>query len=221
MPKWIRNSSLTIVTLALFALCLGGQAWSGWRYENEELALHGRPPIGFGEYLGSGDFLEATFENWESEFLQMALFVFLSAHLIQKGSAESNKPPEERNEAEERRKSMPRPDSPLPVRRGGIWKRFYAHSLSLALALLFVVSFVSHAVSGRDAWNEELREHGRAAVSTLDYVASARFWFESLQNWQSEFLSIAAMVLLTVWLRQRGSPESKPVDAAHDETGTG
>jgi hypothetical protein len=220
MPKWIRNSSLTLVTLAMFALCLGGQAWSGWRYENEELAFHGRPPVGLGEYLVSGDFLEATFENWESEFLQMALFVFLSAHLIQKGSAESAKPPEERNEAEERRKSTPRPDSPLPVRRGGIWKSLYAHSLSLALALLFAVSFVSHAISGRDAHNEELREHGRQAVSTLDYVASSRFWFESLQNWQSEFLSVAAIVVLSIFLREKDSPESKPLAAPHSQTGT-
>jgi hypothetical protein len=221
MPKWIRNSSLTIVTLALFALCLGGQAWSGWRLENEVLALHGKPPIELREYLGSGNFLEATFENWESEFLQMALFVYLSAHLIQKGSAESAMPPEERNEAEERRKVTPRPDSPLPVRRGGLWKRVYAHSLSLALALLFVVSFVSHAVFGRSAYSEELREHGREAVSTLEYLASPRFWFESLQNWQSEFLSVAAIVVLSIFLREKDSPESKPLAAPHSQTGTG
>jgi hypothetical protein len=220
MPTWIRNSSLTIVTLALFALCLLGQATSGWMTGNEELALHGKPELGFGEYLGSAGFFEATFENWESEFLQMALFVYLSAHLVQKGSAESAKPREERNEAEERRKERVRTDSPLPVRRGGLWKRLYAHSLSLTLGILFLVSFVFHAISGRDAWNETLREHGAAPLSTLEFAASARFWFESLQNWQSEFLSVAAIVVLSIFLREKDSPESKPLAAPHSQTGT-
>jgi hypothetical protein len=220
MPKWIRNSSLTIVTVALFALCLAGQGVSGWRTGNEERGLHGKPQLGLVEYLGSAEFFEATFENWESEFLQMALFVYLSAHLVQKGSAESAKPKEERKEAEERRKERIRADSPLPVRRGGIWKRLYGHSLSLALAALFLVSFFFHAISGRDAWNETLREHGAPPLSTLEFVGSARFWFESLQNWQSEFLSVAAIVVLSIFLREKDSPESKPIAAPHSQTGT-
>jgi hypothetical protein len=220
MPRWVRDSSLTIVTVALFALCLVGQATSGWKTDNEERALHDEPQLTLAEYVRSAEFFEATFENWESEFLQMALFVFLSAHLVQKGSAESAKPREERNEAEERARERVRADSPMPVRRGGMGKRLYEHSLSIALGILFVVSLVFHAISGRDAWNQTLREHGADPLSTLEFVASSRFWFESMQNWQSEFLSVAAIVVLSIFLREKDSPESKAVAAPHSQTGT-
>ena len=170
--------------------------------------------MGLGEYLGSGEFWESTAENWESEFLQMAAFVVLTAFLKQKGSPES-KPPEGDPELE--RSPSPRPGAPWPVRRGGLVLRVHQSSLFFALFALFVFSFALHAVAGAKAYSEDQLRHGAAAVSALGYLATSRFWLESLQNWQSEFLSVGALVLLGIWLRQRGSPESKPVDAPHAE----
>lgn len=219
MPRWLKNSALTIVTFAMFAFSLVGQGWAGWRAENEERAMHRRSPQSLGTYLSSGGFLEAVSENWEGEFLQMAIFVFLSAHIIQKGSAESAKPPEEKDTPEQRRKERLRPDSPWPVRRGGWWKSIYAHSLSLSLALLFVLSFASHAITGRSARNEERQVHGAAPLSIYEYVSGPSFWFESMQNWQSEFLSVALLIVLSIHLREKDSPESKPLAAPNSQTG--
>jgi hypothetical protein len=212
---WKRNG-LTIVMTSLFLLFWAGNAATGFRHEQEERREHGAPPTSFAEYLGSGDFWESTAENWESEFLQMASFVWFTVFLRQKGSSQS-RPVE--GEAESDRAPERRPDAPWPVHRGGLALKVYERSLTLALFGLFLFSFALHAVAGRAAYNEEQALHGASAVSVLGYVGSSRFWFESLQNWQSEFLAVAAIVVLSIFLRQRGSPESKPVDAAHAETG--
>jgi hypothetical protein len=160
-------------------------------------------------------------ENWESEFFQMFFFVILTVFLYQKGSAESKDPEKKEEVDRDPAKSRNKKDAPWPVRKGGWILKIYEHSLSLALALLFFGSFFLHAVGGAGEYNDDLRQHGRTEqVSTLDYMATSRFWFESLQNWQSEFLAVGSMVVLTIFLRERGSKESKPVDAPHDETGT-
>jgi hypothetical protein len=159
-------------------------------------------------------------ENWESEFLQMAAYVVPTAVLFQKGSAES-KDPDGPPAPADREPDPSRDDAPGPVRRGGLALALYRHSLSLTFGALFVVATALHAVGGAGEEKAEVAAHGKAErVGALAYLATPRFWFESLPNWQSEFLSLAAMVLLTVWLRQHGSPESKPVDAAHSQTGT-
>jgi hypothetical protein len=217
MKRFLHDNGLSIVLLAVFLLFLAGQAVTGYYQHNEERSDHGAAPIGFRAYLASGDFLEATAENWESEFLQIAGYVILTVFLFQRGSAESKKP--DRKEPVDRRPAKHRSDAPWPVRRGGWVLKVYENSLSLAFVLLFLISFFMHALAGRLAFNEEQLEHGGHAATLAEFMHSPEFWFQSFQNWQSEFLGIAAMVLLSIWLRQKGSPESKKVDAPHGATG--
>jgi hypothetical protein len=214
-----RNHGLSLTLGVLFAVTLWGQSVAGMRSYNHERETHGEPAIGYMAYLRSADFLESMAENWESEFLQMAAYVILTVFLFQRGSAES-KNPDAKAEAVDREPDRTRPDSPWPVRRGGIALAIYRNSLSLALVVLFLMSLVLHAVGGARRYNEDLMAHRPSDhVTALEYLTTARFWFESLQNWQSEFLSVLAIVVLTIFLRQHGSPESKPVDAPHTHTG--
>jgi hypothetical protein len=149
----------------------------------------------------------------------MAAYVLATVFCFQRGSAES-KDPESRDEVDEDpRQHQHAPQAPGPVRKGGLALTLYAHSLSTAFAVLFVVSFLGHAASGTRQYNAEQRLHGQAPVSMRQYLGTARFWFESFQNWQSEFLAVGTVVVLSIWLRERGSPESKPVHRAHAETG--
>jgi hypothetical protein len=188
---------------------------------SEDVVLAGSQRDSTRASLGSAHFWEATTENWESEFLQIFFYVFLTAVLFQKGSAESKKLDEPEPVDRDPRAARARADAPWPVRRGGVALVIYEHSLSLAFLLLFLVAITLHAVSGASDYNQEQAEHGLPLVSPLEYAGTSRFWFESFQNWQSEFLSIALVVVLSIFLRQRGSPESKPVDSPHSETGTG
>ena len=198
---------------------LVAQSIAGFRANNSDNEEHGQPPESYGQYLTSGAFVEATFENWESEFLQLGAYVLLTALLIQKGSPESRNPDGDETDADPRA-HRDDPDAPGPVRRGGLALTFYEHSLSIALFALFVVSFVLHALGGHAEFNQEQLEHGQAAVSLWSFVTSSQFWFQSMQNWQSEFLAVGTLAVLGIFLRQRGSPESKPVAAPHAQTGT-
>jgi hypothetical protein len=161
------------------------------------------------------------FENWESEFLQMWAFVMLTAYLIQKGSPESRKPdevnPQDRDPALDRNKK----DAPWPVRVGGAVRAIYSHSLGLALLALFIASFVLHWINSTRHAAEEAQAHGDPSPTLMQHLGDAQFWFESFQNWQSEFLSTAVLIVLAIFLRERHSPESKPVGAPHSETGAG
>lgn len=220
MSKILRNNGLSIVLTLLFLLFLVGQAVAGMYQYNDEQQAHGQPTVDFAGYLNTSHFVEATTENWESEFLQMFFFVVLTACLFQKGSAESKDPDKEEPVDRDPRKTRKKKNAPWPVRKGGLALTVYEYSLSLAFLLLFLMSFTLHAVSGAREYNESERAHGRfEQVTTLGYMRTPRFWFESLQNWQSEFLAVGAMVVFSIFLRQRGSPESKPVDAPHSETG--
>jgi len=220
MSKILRNNGLSIVLTLLFLVFLAGQAVAGMYEYNDEQQEHGQPTVDFAGYLNTSHFVEATMENWESEFLQMFFFVVLTACLYQKGSAESKDPDKEEAVDRDPRKSRKKKDAPWPVRKGGLTLTLYEYSLSLAFLLLFLMSFFLHAVSGARVYNESEREHGRyEQVTTLEYMGTPRFWFESFQNWQSEFLAVGAMVVLSIFLRQRGSPESKPVDSPHSDTG--
>jgi hypothetical protein len=221
MKSFLRNNGLSIVMLGFFVLLLAAQSIAGNLEANSDRAEHGLKPLGFCEYLASPHFIEATMENWESEFLQMGLFVFLTAFLYQKGSAESKDPSKREEVDRDPQKSRSKANAPWPVRRGGWILKLYEHSLSLAFLLLFLFSFFFHGIGGSAEYNEEQALHGQPVVSTLGYFGTSRFWFESFPNWQSEFLAIGAMVVLTIFLRQKGSPESKPVDAPHSETGGG
>ena len=206
MP-WLRDNGLTIVLLALFGVSIVGQAWAGWLTAIDELSQHGAPAPTLGDYLSGGEFLSAVFENWESEFLQMSTYVVLTAHLFQRGSAESRDPD---NPGRERDEKPP-----------GFWGALYAHSLGLTLAVLFIASFALHLFYSAEHAAEDAGLHGEEAPSLLEHLCNAQFWFESFQNWQSEFLSTAVLVVLSIYLRERGSPESKPVQAANAETGAG
>jgi hypothetical protein len=213
-----REHGLTFVLMGLFVVTLFGQIYTGWKDYNEEQRQHDGAPIGLGGYLGTGHFGEATFENWESEFLQMSAYVLLTVFLFQKGSAES-KPPDRKVEVDADPRHAEHPESaPWPVRRGGLALVLYEYSLTLAFAALFLASFALHAALGIGQYNSVRLDHGEPAQSVVEYMTSWRFWFESFQNWQSEFLSLAAMVVLSIFLRQRGSPESKPVAAPTWET---
>jgi hypothetical protein len=209
---------LSIVLFTLFLVTMIGQTWSGWYAYNGEQRQHGEAEVSLVEYLGTGHFGEATFENWESEFLQMAFYVLLTVWLFQLGSSESKRPDVLELVDLDPRESPNKEKAPWPVRKGGFILTLYECSLSLAFGLLFVASITLHAVTGVNHFNEEQMAHGQPAATIMEYAASSQFWFESFQNWQSEFLSLAAMVGLTIFLRQRGSPESKPVDAPIWET---
>lgn len=217
MKSFLRNNSLSIVFFLLFIITLGGQVVTGFREHNHEMIEEGQPAIGIGEYLHSGHFLQSTFENWESEFFQMGLFVLLTIFLYQKGSSESKDP--EKKEAVDREPSARRKDAPWPVKQGGFWLEVYKHSLTIALFVLFFLSFVLHWYGSLKDYNEEEMAKGMPTETAMEYLGNSRFWFESFQNWQSEFLSVFAIVMLSIFLRQKGSSQSKPVDEAHSKTG--
>ena len=217
--RFLFENGLGLVALALFVLSFVGQIATGQAHYNEERADHGEPPVSLGAYLQSGSFVEATAENWESEFLQMGLFVVLTIFLYQRGSSESKKIEEPEPVDQPPSEAKDDPDAPWPVRRGGLPLALYKHSLSITLFILFAISFAIHALGGAAEYNDDQAQHGGQPVTALGYLATSRFWFESLQNWQSEFLSVAVLVLLSIWLREQGSPQSKPVGAGAHETG--
>ena len=215
MRTFFRNHGLSVTMLGFFLVFfLFGQVYTGHKEYNHEREKAKESPLGLGAYLRSAHFLEATAENWESEFLQMGVYVFATAWLYQKGSSES-KDPRKRHQHHATRAVTQ--DSPWPTRRGGWALRLYEHSLSLAFFTLFAVSFGLHALGGQRLYNEERLRDGDAAISVADYLTSTRFWFESFQNWQSEFLAIASMVLLSIFLREANSPESKQLQTPHWE----
>jgi hypothetical protein len=217
--KLLRENGLSIVLTACFLAFWGGLSVVGHRDYNNDQRDHGQPELSYRAYLKSAHFWEATAENWESEFLQLFAYVALTAVLFQKGSAESKKLDEPEEVDRDPRASREKPDAPWPVRRGGFVLKLYEHSLAIAFLLCFLVSIAMHAVAGAAEYSDERSAHGEPALTALDYAGTARFWNESLQNWQSEFLAIALVVVLSIFLRQRGSPESKPEDAPHSETG--
>lgn len=215
--KWFKNRSLSIVFLALFLFTLIGQILTGLKQYNEELEEDGGRPVTIGQYFSSGHFIEATFENFESEFLQMALFIVLSAFLYQKGSSES-KDPNAENESD-RKPDPKKKDAPWPVKRGGLTGWLYQYSLSIAFFLLFALSFVMHFYGSLKHHNHEQLLKGKPVERIKEYLWSSKFWFESFQNWQSEFLSVFSIVILSIFLRHKGSAQSKPVDAPDSKTG--
>lgn len=192
---------------------------TGLSVYNDELASHNKVPIGLSQYVVSGHHLSALFENWESEFLQMSAYVVLTAFLFQRGSAESKDPDELAAQDADPATDARDPEAPLPVRMGGIPRTLYSYSLGLTLFLLFMLSFVLHLRESAAAEAAETLLHHQPTPAIIDHLGSAQFWFESFQNWQAEFLSTALVVLLSIFLRFRGSPESKPVAAPHSETG--
>lgn len=191
--------------------------FSGLQKYNKKRVEEGVPTVSMPSYLNTGHFIQATFKNWEREFLQMALFVMLTIFLRQKGSSESKG-----IDGEEEVDKEPSPNSkgaPWPVKKGGIILSIYKHSLSIAFLILFIVSFVLHFSGSLKDENEELLLKNLPLETAGEYFWDSRFWFESLQNWQSEFLSVFCIVVFSIYLREKGSPQSKPVDAPNSQTG--
>jgi len=217
--KVLRDNGLTIVLLLATAATLVGMLLTGLSVHNEELTEHGAAELSWGQYVLTGHFLSALFENWESEFLQMSAYVMLTAFLFQRGSAESKDPDEISPQDADPAKDENKPYAPLPVRMAGLPRSLYSYSLGLALFLLFIASFALHLRESAAAQAAEAMLHGQPTQTIGDHLMSAQMWFESFQNWQSEFLSTAFLVVLSIFLRFRGSPESKPVSAPHSETG--
>lgn len=219
LRKWVKERGLLLANIGLFLVFFGGMIFSGAADYSEDQVTHGQSAVTVFQYLGTGAFLEATFENWESEFLQMGMYVILTVFLFQKGSSESKPMGKDAPQDEDPRDAPLKAGTPWPVRRGGWVLKLYEHSLSILFLLLFLGSVVLHAIGGREEYSSEQQSHGQTAVSLLEYVATSRFWFESFQNWQSEFLAVAVLVGASVYLREKGSPESKPVAEPHYETG--
>ena len=218
MKQFWKNNSLSIILIGLFLAFMVGLALTGFAQQNEESAMHGQPAESFGSYLTSGEFVEAVFENWESEFLQMGALVLLTIWFKQKGSADSKKlRGSEPTDTPPRYKLRGAKD--WPARWRAIGYMFYSYSLTIALFSLFVISLLLHAAGGVAAANNEAYLHGAAPMTMWQYMGSAQFWFESFQNWQSEFIAVASLLIFSIFLRQRYSPESKPVEDANSKTG--
>jgi hypothetical protein len=220
MQRVLRDHSLSLVMFGLFMVFLVGQSVTGSQVYNDDQREHGEPAIAYVDYLQTGHFIEATFENWESEYLQMGAYVLFTVFLFQRGSSESKDPDKDESVDEDPRQAQNQPNVPWPVRYGGPVLRLYEHSLTIALLLLFAGSFLLHAIGGAREYSQEQLAHGGSAVSTLEFLRTSAFWFQSFQNWQSEFLAVFSLVALSIVLRQRGSPESKPVAAPLTQTGT-
>jgi hypothetical protein len=220
--RFLRENSLSLFFLAIFLLALGGLAIAGHADFNNEQLAHGGEPISLGRYLTSSSFGNAVMENWQSEYLQFTLMVLATIWLLQRGSPESKPPGEEGRESKKDQKveREARRDSPLWARTGGIRTAVYSNSLLIVMALIFVGSWFAQSVTGWTEYNSELVDHSEPKLSWIGYIGSAHFWEATLQNWQSEFLAVGSFAVLAIYLRQRGSPESKPVGAPHDATGT-
>lgn len=216
MRKFFHENGLAISAFALFFLFWGAMAIVGFFNYNQQQQEHEQALISFWTYLTTGHFWEATFENWESEFLQMGLFVLLTAFLFQKGSAESKT---EEEHAQEQKEEDQGEQVPRPVRMGGWIKKLYENSLSITLLTLFILCFIFHAVEGVREYNQQQALLRQPPVSVWQFLVASEFWFQSFQNWQSEFLAVGSMIVLTIFLRQKGSAESKRVGAPTSETG--
>ena len=218
MGRWLWLNGLALVMFGAFLLFVVLQTIFGWQVHNQELEQAGTATQSYWRYLGTGHVAEAIFENWESEFLQMGSYVLLTAFLVQRGSPESK--PVDQNDRPDDQPDEAGPGSPRLSRRRGVAFWIYSNSLSLVLFAFFGLSFMGHLLGGTAAYNEEQHlQTGAPPVSAWHFLASPEFWFQSMQNWQSEFLAVGCLVVLGVVLRQHGSPESKPVTAPHDQTG--
>jgi hypothetical protein len=215
--NYLYRNGLVLAFLLMAIFSLIGQFYNGKKEYNDFLLDHGQNEVSGMAYLISGHFVQATFENWESEFLQMLLFVVLTIFLRQKGSSESKSCDEPIIDEKE---LTPKADSPWPVKKGGFWLAVYKHSLSLSLLLLFLLSTILHCYGSWKDYNQTQILENKPTKELLEFTISSKFWFESFQNWQSEFLSVFAIIFLSIYLRQIGSSQSKPVNASHDSTGS-
>ena len=220
MKRFLRENSLTLAFLALFLATLGGQMLVGHADFNHQQAAHQDPTVSLARYLTSSVFMVDVMENWQSEYLQFSLFILGTVWLVQRGSTESKVPEDAGQESADEQKLGRHTDAASPkwARVGGLRTLVYSNSLLLLMGAIWVGSWAAQLVTGRIAYNAEQLDHREASLTLLQYAGSSDFWNRTLQNWQSEFLAVASMVVFSVWLRQRGSGQSKPVGEAHDVT---
>jgi hypothetical protein len=219
--RFLRENSLSIFFLAIFLGSLVGQALVGHGLFNHDQLLHGGDSISLGRYLTTSEFAADVAENWQSEYLQFTLYILGTVWLLQRGSPESKELHKAGLESDEEQKVGEHADerSPRWARLGGLPTVLYSNSLLVAMTALWLGSWFAQSVAGWSAYNADQLDHQAATVDWLGYLGTNDFWNRTLQNWQSEFLAVGSMAILSVYLRQRGSPESKPVGAAHDATG--
>jgi uncharacterized protein (DUF486 family) len=221
MSRALRDHSLSIFFLAIFLATLVGQAVVGHTDYNHAQIAHNDETLSLGRYVLSSPYWADVMENWQSEYLQFTLYIFATVWLIQRGSTESKQPGEEGTESDEDQQlgRHASGDSPVWARVGGWRTAVFSNSLVIVMGLVWLASWAAQAVTGRVAYNAEQLDHHEAAVSLLQYIGTSDYWDRTLQNWQSEFLAVGSMAALSIYLRQRGSPESKPVGAPHEATG--
>ena len=222
MKKALRNNGLSLFFGLIFLLALLGQALTGHALFNEEQLASGMEEISLAQYLTSSNFAVDVSENWQSEYLQFLLFIYVTIWLLQKGSPESkelDKPGIESDE-EQLVGEHSNAKSPKWARVSGWRQTVYSNSLGMTMGLIFILSWLVQSIAGNSNYNQEQIQNFLQPVSWPEYIVSPEFWNRTLQNWQSEFLAVGSMVVLSIYLRQRGSPESKPVGSAHDDTGT-
>ncbi len=221
MRRFLRDNSLTLAFGLAFLVTLAGQALVGREDFNSRLVAEGLRPMSLAAFLASSQFAVDVTENWQSEYLQFSLYVFGTVWLLQRGSPESKALDKAGEESAERQRLGPhsRPDSPRWARATGWRQAVYARSLGAVMALFFFGSWFAQSVAGVAAYDEAQLRSLQAPITWLEYLVNPDFWNRTLQNWQSELLAVASMAILSVYLRQRGSPESKPVGAAHGATG--
>ncbi len=220
MRRALGDNALTLAFLGLFFAALVGQAFVGHAAFNHDQVAHQAETISFWRFVSSSAYWVDVMENWQSEYLQFTLYILATVWLIQRGSTESKEPGEEglESDAEQQVGEHAQDDSPRWA-RGGWRTGLYSHSLLIVMTLIWIASWAASAVTGRIAYNAEQLDHHEAALSLLQYAGTSDFWDRTLQNWQSEFLAVGSMAVLSIYLRERGSSESKPVGAAHGATG--
>ena len=221
MPAAVRNNSLSLFFGLLFVVSLVGQALVGHADYNSEQVVDGLATVSFAHYVTSSSFAVDVTENWQSEYLQFLLYIVATVWLVQRGSPESKQLDSIGTESDEEQKVGAHADerSPAAARAGGFITAVYSRSLGLVMGAIFLASWTAQSLAGWVSGNEERLAQLQAPLTWIDYVVSPQFWNRTLQNWQSEFLAVGSMVVLSIYLRQRGSPESKPVGAAHTATG--
>jgi preprotein translocase subunit SecG len=220
VKRWLNENSLSIFFFVLLLLALLGQSVAGWKDFNEDAATHHSQLLSYWRYLVSSDFGEGVMENWQSEFLQFSTFILATVWLVQKGSNESKNLEDQGQESEkkQRMKAFAEPRSPLWAKVGGVRTFLYANSLMIVMTTIFFATWLAQSLTGWNQYNDEQQEHDLAPVTWATYITRPDFWSNTFENWQSEFLAVGTMAVFTIYLRQRGSPESKPVGAPHDET---
>ncbi|WP_404799685.1 DUF6766 family protein [Agrococcus baldri] len=213
----MRRHGLSIAFGAIFLLALLGQSFAGLAVFNDEQVAHGDATVGYVDFIASSSFLVDVAENWQSEYLQFFLYIFATIWLVQQGSPESKKPGEEGIGTDEQQQvhEFAKADSPQWAKVRGWRHVLFSNSLLLTMGVIFVLSWLAQSLAGVTVYNDEQLQHGEQTIGWLEYVASAEFWNRTLQNWQSEFLAVGSMIALSIYLRQRGSPESKPVGTPH------